>query len=105
MKKFVVLFFVLAMIMCATCALADKLCVGYEDEFVLVTADGTFVCYEDEFVYTVLLDKVDVFKAYHVDGDNLVPCEVVETENGLYIRTFSFNNYNATEEIWRCTWF
>lgn len=83
-------------------AMADEAFV--EDEFILITADGALICYEDEFVETVLYSEVDVFNTYFVDAEELIPCEVIEAEDGVYIRLFSFENYNVTEEMWRCTW-
>ena len=102
MKKFVVLFLITMILFTASCALADEAWI--EDEFIIVTTDGTFVCYEDEFVWTILCGEADVFNAYFVDAEELIPCEVIETEDGIYIRLFSFEDYNVTEEMWRCTW-
>jgi len=102
MKKIVALVVLFIILTTSAIAMADE--IWFEDEFIIITADGAMICYEDEFVETILYGEVDVFNTYFIDGEAVIPCEVLEMEDGIYIRLFSFEDYNATEEIWRCTW-
>lgn len=102
MKKIVALVVLFVFMATSALAMADES--WFEDEFIIITADGAMICYEDEFVKMTLYGKIDIFNAYFVDAEELIPCEVIEAEDGIYIRLFSFENYNVTEEIWRCTW-
>lgn len=102
MKKLMSIVVLFVFLTTSAIAMADE--AWFEDEFIIITADGAMICYENEFVETVLYSEVDVFNTYFVDAEELIPCEVIEAEDGVYIRLFSFENYNVTEEMWRCTW-
>ena len=102
MKKLMVLVVMIMIFASANLAIADE--AWFEDQFILITADGAIVCYENELVEAILGNEIDTWNAYFVDGEQLVPCEVLKLDDGIYIRLFSFEDYNATQEIWRCTW-
>lgn len=73
-----------------------------EDEFVIVTDYGAEIVYEDELVKR--WGNFEIYSAYFVDCDALIPCEVLTDEWGVMIRLFSVRDYNCTIESWRCTW-
>lgn len=74
-----------------------------EDEFVIITPDGAKVVYEDELVAEFLAGRL--YDSFFVDGDGLIPCEVLDMPTGIYVRLFKIMyDYNQTLEIWRCDW-
>ena len=74
-----------------------------EDQYVIITPEGAKVVYEDELVAESLNNRV--FDSFFVDGDGLIPCEVLAMPTGIYIRLFRIKyNYAETIEIWKCEW-
>lgn len=83
-------------------AKADEDCF-IEDEYVIITPFGAKVVYEDELVTESLNGRV--YDSWFVDGDGLIPCEVLSMPTGIYIRLFRVKyNYAETIEIWKCEW-